>query len=974
MAPRFNPTMVRVGALSMSALVLGSTLNLSAANAEEDQAPEKPETNQSTTYSAGLQKISNEADLLAAVKKAEEAGVKVTQGETLKIATSFIDADAALAQAEGDYKAMISDLEAKAKTYADQMAQFEKDTEAYESAAAEAKKVEEANAAATERYEAMKASYDEAKAQYDAAVAAAEAVNAQNAKDKAAYEAKYEIYQTELEDYNQALTKYQADKATYERAKAAIEATGNVEVTEAFLAQCKPANIAVAIDNTWSFGDDELAAQKEQNVQFVEAMSQLPGSKVTVFMYANDYGIPGTEAKTFDVSTEDGLAGAIDAIRNSVPTTERGAFEKDPANNPGRGFGSAWFSGTNWDAALSAIDQFQKDNNTNFDNVIFTSDGLPNKYIDDETGNWVNPGSNTGSEAAYLEAQAAADRLNDADTAITPVFIKTFGSNISLGNQPNLIPQAIDWIGSLSGAEDPVEGLDFFNAEKVDQLKKNLLMAAISTCDVGPAPVAPTAPVEPTYQDVPAVPTVPVAPEAPELAEVPVVPTEPKTPVVPEAEYNLQEVSITAVDVRMNKQLVDGDASDGYIDYLLETKNFSEDPTSIAPNVDLIDDESKREGIESIEISNVQLNGEDGGDRVTVDEDSATADQLGAGETLSYHVKAKVAPNTTQVTNGAKVTTPADPELGKTFNPNEDMESDEDGGDQLSTEVNLPIKLLNNKQVVDGDASDGKVSFRIEGTNAGTGITKEPVTLADVEHVGLENPVISDIKITAGPDAKAPVSEPTETETVDSTPISTPSPIGDTSPTTEPADSAVEDEAGSTEDGVTAPVVIDPADVSDFKQTENGIVIDHMGAGEHAEFIITFDVKDGATEIWNTSSTTGEDDPEAGKTYEENDTLESDTDGGDKVSIEVPADPVPSEEPSQEPSEKPSEPAPTTPDSQKPSNTVAAPTSVTPNQGTGATGSEDTGVSTGMLAAIGAALTALAAGTAGILGFKRKNS
>lgn len=378
--------------------------------------------------------------------------------------------------------------------------------------------------------------------------------------------------------------------------------------------------------------------------------------------------------------------------------------------------------------------------------------------------------------------------------------------------------------------------------------------------------------------------------------------------------YDRERNKITRpVDVRVDKTIVDSDASDGYIEYVLEGANFG---PGIAEQV-VIADEAVA-GIDSVEITNVEVIPAEGVtgtastdalgvvstdvsviDDYTVDGSSVTIDAMGSGEHAKVTVKAKVTEGALNVENVAKITTPSDPTKGEGDQVNNGVDEDTDGWDKESTPIDQPVDLRVVKTAVDSDASDGQVSFEIEGKNFGVG-TANDVVVGDIadEAKGLENIEISDV-VASG----------------------------------------------------------------DFEFTVEGddVKVAQLAGGQSVKLTVTASVVEGATEISNAAEITATNSDKT-RADQDNDSLENDTDGWDVVNIPVtpaPEEPTP-EEPTP-PAEETTPPAdPTTPavDQTTPAaDPSPAPETPAPSKGTWGTGAGGAvGIGLGALALIGAGI------------------
>lgn len=281
---------------------------------------------------------------------------------------------------------------------------------------------------------------------------------------------------------------------------AQAEPTGSAAATSA-LAQCGVVNMAQVLDLSNSFTPEEIADAKAQMKASIEQLSGIPGAKVTIFTFgltspvnyekAQSYSepVPGTlrtlagnaPSASFDVSTAEGKAAAlawVDGVTKGGTNVPKG---EDPAAY------DANFQtlGTNWEAALTSVEQYQADTGVKFTHVALITDGAPTAYLDD-AGNAVVSGPGNAadfdtatwsSKQAYAEAKVVADRLLASGVDVLPVIV----------NDPNFEEFGTDRaaminIGaSLSGEANPVEGSDYFNQD-MGLLGVALFNAATSTC------------------------------------------------------------------------------------------------------------------------------------------------------------------------------------------------------------------------------------------------------------------------------------------------------------------------------------------------------------------------------------------------------------------------------------------------------------------------------------------------------------
>lgn len=260
------------------------------------------------------------------------------------------------------------------------------------------------------------------------------------------------------------------------------KANAEEPVSAAAAAECGNLNIALAVDYTWSFSDRELQVQLDQINEFLDKYSEIPGAKVDVYRFGT-LSLK-TEAqpeahKVFDVSTPEGLA-AAKAYVNEVNVETRSIYENDTAlrelgTEPG--WVTPWWSGTNWDSALTEI----LNSGIKYDNVVFSTDGSPNKWVDDETGAWVNSGSNQFSEEANAEAQATAKKIREAGMPVTPIFVQTSDNHLGGASTPEKAAMTTEAIKSLTGKDNARDGVDYYGSA-VETLAESLFSSATATC------------------------------------------------------------------------------------------------------------------------------------------------------------------------------------------------------------------------------------------------------------------------------------------------------------------------------------------------------------------------------------------------------------------------------------------------------------------------------------------------------------
>ena len=446
--------------------------------------------------------------LLAAVAAAKDAGLNISETQVKTITTgSTAEVQAALDTITADSEAKIAEIQNK-------IAQYKADI-----------------AAADQKFAEEKAQYDKDLAAYEDAVAAKADAEAKNAALKSEYEAKVAQYEKDLASYESALAKYKEEKAAYDAkvaaAKAAIEA-----------GECAPPRVAMTFDLSRSFDANETATMKGEAKKMVQRLSGVEGAEVSFFTFARDSAvnfqdtgsgevpvgpittIAGNQpSASFNVSTASGKAAALAWIDG---------IDKHSKDAPVGTSGDEWNGvnhqtlGTNWEAALAAIEKHQADTGVKYDTALLLTDGAPNTYtVDGQVGIHSPVNASNGSDEAFNAAKAVADRLEASGTDVIPVMIRDEAVN----NPDDPFHFSSDeagmlaYIQGISGVASPAEGRDYFVGELdtlADSIYKAATVAAQKCIVEDEPPVEPTEPTEPTpptYNQVPTVPPKPVEPK-----------------------------------------------------------------------------------------------------------------------------------------------------------------------------------------------------------------------------------------------------------------------------------------------------------------------------------------------------------------------------------------------------------------------------------------------------------------------------
>lgn len=234
-------------------------------------------------------------------------------------------------------------------------------------------------------------------------------------------------------------------------------------------AACGNQNIAYILDFSASFTDEEMALQKEQAKIAIDRLSKIPGTKISLYNFAgiaplDDWDVPGGKTGTtkipqnapikgVDISTAEGKKKAMDWIDNT--------------NRHPNGWNYATES-TNWDAGLGQV----LGSGENYDTVLFSSDGAPNAYIDDTTGERVSGGTGQFDQKSWDEANKTFDKLNDKDTKVVPIFIYD-NTDDGFNAYPEMMGKLVK--------DNPRSGIDYYEGD-ITKLADNLYSAATSQC------------------------------------------------------------------------------------------------------------------------------------------------------------------------------------------------------------------------------------------------------------------------------------------------------------------------------------------------------------------------------------------------------------------------------------------------------------------------------------------------------------
>lgn len=511
----FKVLATKTGALAATGLVATSIFaSMPATNAVDTgsfgsviSASEAESTNREVP-------VDNSA-LLAAVAAAKDAGLNISETQVKTITTgSTAEVQAALDTITADSEAKIAEITAK-------IAQFKTD-----------------KAAADAKYEAELAQYQKDDAAYQAAVAAKAEAEKINAERQAAYEGQLAKYKADLASYESALAQFKTDKAAYDAkvaaAKAAIEA-----------GECAPPRVAMTFDLSRSFDANETATMKGEAKKMVERLSGVEGAEVSFFTFARDSAVNFQDTGSGEVPV-----GPITTIASNQPSavfnigTDAGkaaalawidGINKNSKDAPVGTSGDEWNGvnyqtlGTNWEAALAAIEKHQADTGVKYDTALLLTDGAPNTYTKDgQVGIHVPTNASNGSDEAFNAAKAVADRLEASGTDVIPVMIRDEAVNNPSDPFHFSSDEAgmLGYIKGISGVASPTEGRDYFVGEMntlSDSIYEAATVAAEKCIVEDEPPVEPTKPTEPTPPTLEEVPSVPPKPNEPtrETVEAP---------------------------------------------------------------------------------------------------------------------------------------------------------------------------------------------------------------------------------------------------------------------------------------------------------------------------------------------------------------------------------------------------------------------------------------------------------------------
>lgn len=251
----------------------------------------------------------------------------------------------------------------------------------------------------------------------------------------------------------------------------AVENTPNAAAVSQL--SCGEPNIVLAMDETWSFGDNEQNQKAEGIKAFLKEYAKIPNAKVTMYHFGQ-MSPAFNQILTVNLSDEGALQKALDFVLNSE---QRAATAHQDLPNALKGWTDNW-SGTNWAAALkTAADQTGP-----FDAVVLATDGSPNKYVD-ANGNYVNGGSNTFSQQAFDSAKEQVARITGSGTKVIPLFIKTKENSLGGAYTPEREVQTTNAIKEITGKTNPMEGVDYItSATDSDAVAKAFYNAATATC------------------------------------------------------------------------------------------------------------------------------------------------------------------------------------------------------------------------------------------------------------------------------------------------------------------------------------------------------------------------------------------------------------------------------------------------------------------------------------------------------------
>ena len=234
-----------------AAAIVGSSVAapfLTANAAESDDATDKDVKSSSESKNKdGINVQVNDSALKTAVKKAEDAGVKVTQSPSEEKVVSPKEVDSVKKEIADNYAKQVKDIESKKgnaddntlakkeyenkkavyerekQKYDDDMKKYQSDKAVYDKAKADFDKKTAQYQKDLEKYQSDKKAYDEAKKKYDADLAQYQKDESDNSKAQEEYKKAKAEYEKKLEEYKTAKAKYDKDLAQYEKDKAAYD-------------------------------------------------------------------------------------------------------------------------------------------------------------------------------------------------------------------------------------------------------------------------------------------------------------------------------------------------------------------------------------------------------------------------------------------------------------------------------------------------------------------------------------------------------------------------------------------------------------------------------------------------------------------------------------------------------------------------------------------------------------------------------
>lgn len=301
----------------------------------------------------------------------------------------------------------------------------------------------------------------------------------------------------------EAIEKATAEKVKLDQARAAARA---VQPNAGAMPTCNPVTVAVDLDLSNSFNNDEVRQEAEAAKRTILTLSKT-GANVVLNTFAltspvdwakgeNPYGSHGeikpivaNHQTKFDLSKPDEVAKAmywLDHITKGTDENGNPAINVPKGGNWGDVVSNFQTAGTNYEAALKANREFAKANGIHFTNIILISDGAPThfnvdpKTLTGEQGNF-DPTS-WSSRDALDAAKVIANEFEREGTAVIPVMVADPEAEaFATGGQDALIAQMKKMANVRDGIDPESVGL-FFYAQNMDELSKKIEDGVNVTC------------------------------------------------------------------------------------------------------------------------------------------------------------------------------------------------------------------------------------------------------------------------------------------------------------------------------------------------------------------------------------------------------------------------------------------------------------------------------------------------------------